>query len=450
MGGQGGVLEKFDWDGNLVWQFFYSDSARCLHHDFEVLPNGNILALAFERITRADAIAAGRDTALLAEDELWPEVVVELQPIGSDSAAIVWEWRMWDHLIQDYDNTKQNFGVPANHPELFDLNYTWTPIADWAHANSIDYNPTLDQIVISLNFFDEFVIIDHSTTTQEAATSSGGNHGKGGDILFRYGNPRTFDRGDTSDQVNFRQHDVHWIKDGLTDGGKIMFFNNGNGRPEGAYSSAEIITPLVDGNGSFILEPDMTFAPDSAEWIYTKPVNTDMFSPITSGVQRLSNGNTLGCVGMDGYMFEINAAGNKVWEYQSPTNTSGILAQGDPVQGNRLLFKSKRYLPDFAGFVGRDLTPGAPIELNPDLSFCTLNIQERDKQEALVIYPNPVLDFLNIDVAVSDYDKVATIYDTYGRLVYQNRVEASINVRDLESGVYVLLVGDKVGRFIKQ
>ena len=246
VGGQGGVLEKIDWDGNLEWQFFYSDSLNSLHHDFEVLPNGNILAIAFELISEADAISAGRDTNLLTQGKLWPEKIIEIEPIGADSAHIVWEWRMWDHLIQDFDSSKANYGVVSEHPELFNLNYALNGIADWAHANSIDYNPTLDQIVVSLNFFDEFFIIDHSTTTLEAASSTGGVRGKGGDILFRYGNPAVFDRGDSTNQVNYRQHDVHWVPNGLNDAGKLLFYNNGNGRPEGNYSSVDIIDPLID------------------------------------------------------------------------------------------------------------------------------------------------------------------------------------------------------------
>ena len=122
---------------------------------------------------------------------------------------------MWDHLIQDFDNSKENFGVVEAHPELFNLNYTIDSIADWAHANSVAYNADLDQIALSLNSFNELVIIDHSTTTQEAASHSGGNQGKGGDILYRYGNPESFGHGNSSDQVNYSQHNVHWISEGL-------------------------------------------------------------------------------------------------------------------------------------------------------------------------------------------------------------------------------------------
>ena len=33
------------------------------------------------------------------ENEMWPDKIIELQPIGIDSANVIWEWYFWDHLI---------------------------------------------------------------------------------------------------------------------------------------------------------------------------------------------------------------------------------------------------------------------------------------------------------------------------------------------------------------
>ena len=147
--------------------------------------NGNVLVTVWEKKTITQATAEGRDPALLATT-LWVDRIMELQPAGLSGANVVWEWSVWDHLIQDYDSTKANYGVVADHPELFNLNYVPAIQADWMHVNGIAYNSDLDQIVFSSRLFSEIFIIDHSSTTAEALSHTGGNSGKGGDILYRW------------------------------------------------------------------------------------------------------------------------------------------------------------------------------------------------------------------------------------------------------------------------
>jgi len=76
----------------------------------------------------------------------------------------------------------------------------------------------------------EIYVIDHSTTPYESIGNSGGRYGKGGDYLFRWGNPANYGRGSQEDQKLFRQHDVQWIKPGLNGAGNILIFNNGAGK----------------------------------------------------------------------------------------------------------------------------------------------------------------------------------------------------------------------------
>ena len=318
-GGVTGGVEKFDWNGNLVWSFEYSNNKHCLHHDIEPLPNGNVLMIAWEHKTAQQAIQAGRDPDLLPSNQLWPDYIIEVKPTGPRSSEIVWEWHVWDHLIQDFDPTKDNYGVVEDHPELIDVNFGYLPIlGDWNHVNSIDYNEELDQILLSSRHLNEIWIIDHSTTTEEAASHTGGISGKGGDILYRWGNPKSYRAGTAEDQIFFAQHDANWIEEGNPGEGHILVFNNGNGRPGTYYSEVNEIIPPVDGNGNYYLGPGSSFNPVAPTWTYTADTPQDFYAGHLSSAQRLSDGNTLICNGPEGKFFEITSENEVIWQYQNP------------------------------------------------------------------------------------------------------------------------------------
>ena len=114
-------IEKIDWNGNVIWTYFISDATNWQHHDVKALPNGNILVIAWESKTNTQAIAKGRNP-LLVPTTLWSEQILEIQPTGATGGNVVWEWHLWDHLIQDFDNTKSNFGTVNQHPELINVN----------------------------------------------------------------------------------------------------------------------------------------------------------------------------------------------------------------------------------------------------------------------------------------------------------------------------------------
>ena len=339
-----GLVQKIDWNGTVVWEYEYaeySSNQYLRHHDIEPLPNGNVLMIAWDIKTGEEAIDKGRNPDLLA-DQFWPDSVVEIEPNGTSEGSIIWEWHVWDHLIQDFDPLAENYGVVANHPELIDINANGRPVVDWNHFNSIDYNEDFDQILLSVNAFKEIWVIDHSTTTEEAASHAGGNSGKGGDILYRWGNPQNYRAGDANDQKFFQQHDAQWIKPGFPREGNILVFNNGRGRPGGSYSSVDEIVPSFDGNNSYFLTPGLAYGPEEQMWIYTAEIVTDLYSQRISGAQRLPNGNTLICSGQDGWFFEVTQEKEIVWEYINPF----------PDETGNNVFKIRRYGRDFPDLLG--------------------------------------------------------------------------------------------------
>jgi len=319
-----------------VWEFTLSTSEHRLHHDVAVLPNGNVLMIAWEAKTADEAIAAGRDPALLSDGELWPDKIIEVKPTPPAGGEIVWEWRIWDHLVQDHDPARANHGDVAAHPELVDLNYASRGgPKDWTHINGIDYNARLDQIALSVHEFGEVWIVDHSTTTEEAASHDGGRYGRGGDLLYRWGNPQAHRAGGPRDQVWFGQHDVQWIADGLPGAGHLLAFNNGMGRPGEPFSTVDEIALPILGGGGYLQPPSgRPYRPREVAWRYR---GDGFYSSNISGAQRLPNGHTLICQGAAGRLFEVTSDGEIVWEYVNPFFATG---RNGP---RREVFKVRRY-----------------------------------------------------------------------------------------------------------
>ena len=250
-----------------------------------------------------------------------------------------------------------------------DLNSPPKRVADWNHVNAVAYHPELDQIVISVHDFGEIWVIDHSTTTDEAAGHQGGTSNMGGDILYRWGNPAAYRAGTPKMQRFYGQHDAQWIAPGLSGEGHILVFNNGMERPGPAsFSTVDEIVPPVDADGVYQRPLDKAFGPKEPVWIYKASPPTDFYSMHISGAQRLPNGNTLICSGANGTFFEVTPDKQVVWRYVNPVTDEGPLAadvaiprKGDHSKNE--VFKVRRYSGDYPGLAGRDLSPGDRIEL---------------------------------------------------------------------------------------
>jgi len=382
--GSGGRIQKFDWNGQLTWDFVSSSAYRMTHHDLEPMPNGNVLCIVWESFTREVAIQAGRSPDLLTGNVLWFDAVFELKPTGLNSADVVWKWSVRDHLVQDFDETKDNYGDPAQHPELVDVNFMLRPAADWVHMNSVDYNPELDQIMVCSRTLSEFWIIDHSTTTEEAKGHTGGRCGKGGDLLYRWGNPIAYRQGTPKDRKLYNPHDAHWIPKGLPGAGHVLLFNNGLAKTDEDFSSADEIELPLKEDGTYAREVDTAYGPTELTWTFEDPGK--LFSPRISSAQRLPNGNTLICSGTQHLLLEVTEDAKIAWMYRNPpryripSKASGEVALksevapadmtdeeraalrvdgGIPLEDGGTMFKAVRYPLDYGAFQNRDLTPKA-------------------------------------------------------------------------------------------
>jgi hypothetical protein len=450
-GGGGETVEVRDWNNNLISSFDLNDEKARLHHDIAITENGNILMIAWELKTLEEALSSGRNPDLLASNVLWSEMILEWDP---SSDEIVWEWHAWDHLIQDFDSTRSNFGTVSDHPELIDINYDeHDGHQDWLHINSIDYNPVLDQIVMSVPYFNELWIIDHSTSTMEASSSTGGDSGKGGNLIYRWGNPAAYQMGSLENKELFFQHDVKWVDPNASsdsnDFGLLSLYNN---RVDERFSSIHTLQTDYDpisGSYSFI---DGIFAPIDFEVSVIHP-DTSSFA-VSSGLssaQFLPNGNTLTLSGRWGYAFELNAINELVWEYRVPLRGGSPIEQGTELSiNNNITFRIDRYPLDFPGFNGRELVPGNRLELNPNAVVCDVisNTNEEDLLDyELKILGNPSREFLDIMIEKDDFIE---IFDATGGDVKRIKITSGYNTIDInEFSSGLLFIRTSVGKVFK-
>ena len=433
-GGEGGRLEFFKWDTgdgthfgttttdaylSLVFCFTNSYGYQSTsHHDFAVLDNGNIMLLAVESIPKADVEAAGGTTNL---DIVNPEWVFEIKPDydagpGEDPYEIVWEWHIWDHTIQNNNSGLSNYGDPEDHPEKLYMD-TVQP-AFWNHGNSIDYNEDTNQVMLSLRKHDNIVVFEHTASyilaekglldesksddpshgNAIAASGVSGVYGKGGDFLWRYGDPDNYSRGVTSndgdddpDKYLEQQHDAQWIKSGYPHAGDITVFNNN-------ISFALYTTVLRinvsseytgDGIGYFRDLPAGEIWEENAPQAIIKDIyysnedpsqSTTFYSEEISGAHMLPNGNFMVTAGIQGRFFEVTEGGMIVWEYYNPIGDTVHWEAPYPADGvycynvdrdpngvemqydarghiSTAIFRTTKYPKDHWAFDGRDMDP---------------------------------------------------------------------------------------------
>ncbi|WP_244954684.1 arylsulfotransferase family protein [Winogradskyella helgolandensis] len=311
-GGYGGVFQKINADQTTDWEVSYSTTTQTAHHDVEYLANGNIIFPVWEQLLVSDATEMG----FSGSQDIYPEAIIEMNPVTQE---IVWEWHATDHLIQDHDSAKLNYGTVQDNPNKIDINYNSAQAnGDIMHMNGITIDETNNIIYVTINNYSEIWVIDHSTTTAQAATSTGGNYNLGGDLVYRFGNPLAYDNvGDVT--IN----DVHYPN--VLDTGNMLVFSNNIYDNQSAVFEYQLNPPyqLVAGEDN---EPELV-------WSFT---NSELYSAGLGGAVRTPNGNTLIAEGRDGTVWEVSDSGEVLWKYAGYDTLWRVYAI--PVDDDRLSF----------------------------------------------------------------------------------------------------------------
>lgn len=332
IGGKGGYVQEYDWDGNIVWEYKMCSATEVQHHSFWRMPNGNTLILGWERKSKEEALQKGRKPGSFPEkikaggkihDAFWPDFIREINRAGET----VWEWHAWDHIGMGPKKLNINYALPRPIGTIY-----WN--FDWTHGNTVGYIPKTDQVIFNSRNFGEFFLISHKT----------------GEIEYRWGNPSTYDGGkapsfyDEGDQQIYGQHHVTSLENG-----NIMLFDNGSERPEGSRSRVVEMDPKTD----------------KIVWEYEAKDSTSFFSYRQGSAQKLPNGNVLVTSTNHGHIFEVTLKKEIVWEFVSPLTAKGprCVLQDKDAQFlknhnfmSNMIHRAYRYGPDYPGLKGKDLS----------------------------------------------------------------------------------------------
>lgn len=178
--------------------------ALTLHHDVELLPGGNYVALSTEIRALEDYFTSEySENAPREQQQVMGDRVIEFSPEGE----IVWEWRAFDHLdpyrigYETFSGYWERRGFPG--------------VIDWTHANAVVYIETDDAYLINFRYLSSIVKINRGT----------------GDIVWIFGEHSGYSdelQPKLLSQANDFRWPWHQHAPMLTPDGNILLFDNGN------------------------------------------------------------------------------------------------------------------------------------------------------------------------------------------------------------------------------
>lgn len=353
-------FQEQDWDGTITFncKITLNSEEHSLvlgsHHLFTLMPNGNFLTTYARNHTTAEDCEGkygfddgedefGQATGLLRSDGCVDDGIIEVKynpdQVNGEDCEIVWEWWSFDHSVQEGHPNAMNYGKIADSPEKISLTYMYPTRSEGTdyvphekgehepmHFNSITYYEEKDLILFGSFYKSELYFIDHSTTSEEAMGTTGGNYGQGGNILYRYGNPAAYEG---PGQQQF--HVAHGTDIKTNEDGSLQIVAHNNGLPidmHGACNQSGIFTFTVrfDEEGNFIQNSAEAPLSNDFEWFVTSPDGEPMCSFDLGGAKFLENGHMMmtfpGEVGMDNAqpnpyapyeVIEVTPQGDTTW-----------------------------------------------------------------------------------------------------------------------------------------
>jgi arylsulfate sulfotransferase len=249
------------------------------HHEVSELPDGNLLTITTAVVKLDPEAARGMCKGVEAQDgtpvpdptAVVADTIVELTPAGE----IVHEWplrRYFDPISQPGSDMCA-IGNPIAPPNWFYPDREG--LRDWMHTNAAAVDTTTNTLLVSIRHLDTVIGIRYADDAS----------GKSGDVLWKL-SPKGGTLDLTSGDYAYHGHAIE-----PETGDRILYFDNGNGRPTGEKNGK----PLPPYSRAVMYQLDRAAGTATQLWEHrdTTPEGTPENAVFLGDADLLPNGNVL-------------------------------------------------------------------------------------------------------------------------------------------------------------